>query len=164
MAASKQPNKAFSLDAALLGAHATNNRINVYLIDNLPDAAWRAAPPGGKGRNIASIAAHMHNVRVMWLKAIGAKVVPDKLDPETATKPAAIAALEQSRKALETQLRVSLENGGRVKGFKPDVASFFAYLIAHDAHHRGQISMIARQTGHTLAQGVMFGLWEWGAR
>jgi hypothetical protein len=32
-------------------------------------AAWNAEPPGGKGRTIAAIAAHMHNVRHMWLVA-----------------------------------------------------------------------------------------------
>jgi uncharacterized damage-inducible protein DinB len=36
------------------------------------------------------------------------------------------------------------------KGFRPDVAGFLGYLIAHDAHHRGQITMLARQLGHPL--------------
>jgi uncharacterized damage-inducible protein DinB len=51
-----------------------------------------------------------------------------------------------------------------VKGFKPDVAGFVGYLIAHDAHHRGQISMLARQVGHPLSKKTMFGMWEWGSR
>jgi uncharacterized damage-inducible protein DinB len=51
-----------------------------------------------------------------------------------------------------------------VKSFKPDVAAFFGYLIAHDAHHRGQIAMLARQVGHPLPQKAMFGMWEWGSR
>ena len=56
------------------------------------------------------------------------------------------------------------ESDGRVKNFKPDAASFLAYLLAHDAHHRGQISMLARQLGQTLPQSVNFGMWEWGTR
>ena len=36
---------------ALLNAFNTNNRINQYLIDNIPAAAWRAKPPDGKGPN-----------------------------------------------------------------------------------------------------------------
>jgi len=31
--------------AALIDAYATNNRINVYLVENLPDEAWRAKLP-----------------------------------------------------------------------------------------------------------------------
>jgi uncharacterized damage-inducible protein DinB len=47
-----------------------------------------------------------------------------------------------------------------VKGFRPDVAGFLGYLIAHDAHPRGQITMLARQLGHHLPQKAMFGMWE----
>jgi uncharacterized damage-inducible protein DinB len=110
------------------------------------------------------MAAHMHNVRLMWLKATGVTELPPKLDPETVTRPQAVQALETSWKALEGTLAAALNGDGRVKGFKPDVVSFFAYLIAHDAHHRGQITMLARQAGHPVSQSVMFGLWEWGTR
>ena len=61
--------KPFVLADALLAAYATNDRINQYLLENLPNEAWRAEPPDGKGRTIADIVAHIHNVRVMWLKA-----------------------------------------------------------------------------------------------
>jgi hypothetical protein len=57
----------FSLPQALLVAFDTNDRINQYLIDNLPAAAWLAEPPQGKGRTVAAIVAHIHNVRLMWL-------------------------------------------------------------------------------------------------
>jgi uncharacterized damage-inducible protein DinB len=154
----------FAIVEALIGAYSTNNRINLYLIENLPDAAWRAETPGGKGRNIAAIVAHMHNVRLMWLKAIGASPVPEKLDPETVTKEQATAALVASWQALENCLRRALERDGKIRGFKPDVASFFAYLVAHDAHHRGQVSMLARQAGHPLPKWAGFGIWEWGTR
>lgn len=59
----------FVLAEALLSAFDTNDRINQYLLDSLPSEAWRADPPGKKGRDIAGVVAHMHNVRVMWLKA-----------------------------------------------------------------------------------------------
>ena len=154
----------FSLADALLHAYGTNNRINVYLVRNLPDEAWRTKSPSGKGRDIASIITHIHNVRLMWLKAAGATEIPQKLDSETATKQQALEALEASWKALADTLHFSLHGDGKIKGFKPDAASFFAYLVAHDAHHRGQITMLARQTGHPVSQSVMFGMWEWGTR
>jgi uncharacterized damage-inducible protein DinB len=149
---------------ALSGAYATNNRINVYLIENLPDEAWRAKPPGAKGRHIASMVAHIHNVRLMWLKAAGATQLPPKMEPETVTKQEAILALETSWQALDELMRQALNGDGRIKGFKPDAVSFFAYLVAHDAHHRGQIAMLARQIGHPVPQSTMFGMWEWGTR
>jgi len=155
----------FSLPQALLHAFDTNDRINQYMIDSLPAAAWSAEPPEGKGRTIAGIVAHIHNVRVMWLKAAAkGSEIPEQLDRSSVTADQASKALEQSRAALALVLKSALDGGGNVKGFKPDVAGFFGYLIAHDAHHRGQICMLARQVGHALPQKAMFGMWEWGTR
>jgi uncharacterized damage-inducible protein DinB len=153
----------FVLADALLSAFDTNDRINQYLLDGLPAEAWRAEPPGNKGRDIAGVVAHMHNVRVMWLKATKGKV-PAQLDRFTVTPAQAKKALDASRAALREVLQSSLEGDGRIKGFRPDVAGFFGYLIAHDAHHRGQIAMLARQSGHAIPQKAMFGMWEWGVR
>ncbi len=153
----------FVLAEALLSAFDTNDRINQYLLDSLPVQAWRAEPPGKKGRDIAGVVAHMHNVRVMWLKATKGKV-PEQLDRFTVTPAQGKKALDSSRDALREVLQSALESDGRVKGFRPDVAGFFGYLIAHDAHHRGQITMLARQSGYPIPQKAMFGMWEWGVR
>jgi uncharacterized damage-inducible protein DinB len=152
------------LPKALLTAFSTNDRINRYLIDNLPTEAWKAKPPDGKGRTIAAIVAHMHNVRVMWPKAAKAEDFPQQLDRATVTPSRALHALDASRQALLAVMSRALETDGRVKGFRPDVAGFFGYLIAHDAHHRGQIAMLARLVGHPLPQKAIFGMWEWGSR
>lgn len=155
----------FNLPTALLTAFDTNDRINRYMIENLASDAWRAEPRDGKGRTIAAIVAHMHNVRVMWLKAAAkGSEIPEQLDRSKVTQAQAVKGLENSRMALSVVLKSALESDGRIKGFKPDVASFFAYLIAHDAHHRGQACMLARQVGHPLPQKVMFGMWEWSSR
>jgi uncharacterized damage-inducible protein DinB len=152
------------LPAALLNAFETNNRINAYLIENLPVPAWDAKLSDGKGRTIAAIVAHMHNVRVMWLKAAKHGEIPEQLDRATVTPAEALRALESSCAALSAMIGHALESDGRVKNFRPDVAGFVGYLVAHDAHHRGQIAMLARQVGHPLSKQAMFGMWEWGSR
>lgn len=152
------------IPGSLLNAFNANNRINQYLIDNLPPAAWKAKSAEGKGRTIGAIVAHMHNVRVMWLKAVKAEEIPAQLDRGSVTPAQAIRALEGSRYALSVVISRALAHDGRVKGFRPDVAGFLGYLISHDAHHRGQITMLARQLGHPLPQKAMFGMWEWGSR
>jgi len=145
----------------LLHAYATHDRVTRFLLEGLEEAAWRAEPEGG--RDIASIVAHMHNVRVMWLKAAKAEEIPEQLDRATVTPAQAKAGLERSRCALSTMIRGALETNGRIKNFRPDVAGFLGYLISHDAHHRGQIAMLARQVGRPLPQKAMFGMWEWGS-
>jgi len=152
------------LPQALLKAFDTNNRINEYLIENLPQQAWNVKPPDGKGRTVAAIVAHMHNVRVMWLKAAKADEIPDQLDRTTVTPVQAGRGLEGSRHSLNAVIGRALAGDGRIRNFRPDVAGFLAYLIAHDAHHRGQITMLARQLGYPLPQKAMFGMWEWGRR
>jgi uncharacterized damage-inducible protein DinB len=152
------------IPVALLDAFKTNNSINQYLIENLPSAAWREKPPEGKGRTVAAIVAHMHNVRVMWLKVAKAEEIPEQLERSTVTPAQAVRALDNSREALTKVISHALAGNGRIKGFRPDVAGFLGYLIAHDAHHRGQIAMLARQVGHPLPQKAMFGMWEWGSR
>ena len=152
------------LSQALLNALDTNHRISLYLIENLPAEAWSATPPDGKGRTVAAIVAHMHNVRVMWLKAAKAEDTPGQLDRATVTPEQATRALESSRAALGKLCSRALESDGRIKSFRPDVGGFIGYLIAHDAHHRGQICMLARQVGHPLPQKAMMGMWEWGSR
>jgi uncharacterized damage-inducible protein DinB len=150
---------------ALLAAFATNNRINEFLIRNLPDAAWRMKAADGKGRDAASMMAHMHNVRLMWLKSAGkTPEMPEKLEGDSFTKEDAIRAFQESGKAVESVLRDAMNGDGRVKGFKPDACSFLGYLFAHEGHHRGQISMLARQVGYPLSKSAMFGMWEWGTR
>lgn len=155
---------AFDVGKALLHSYITNEKVNQFMLTGLATEAWRAEPPNG-GRPIAAIFAHIHNVRVMWLK-VAAKdsKLPAQLDRNTVTMAQAKKALKQSAAALAVLLKKSLASGGKISNFKPDVAGFFGYLIAHDAHHRGQVAMLARQLGHPIPQSTMFGMWEWNSR
>ena len=81
------------------------------MIENLPAEAWKAKPPDGKGRTIAAIVAHMHNVRVMWLKAAKAEKVPDQLDRATVTPAASVASLRDESQS--SQRRDTARAGGR---------------------------------------------------
>jgi uncharacterized damage-inducible protein DinB len=155
------------LKRALLESYAVNERLNQYLLENLSDAAWNAEPPGGKGRTIAAIVTHIHNVRHMWLvAAVGKeKPLPDKLDRASVTRQEAMKSLAASAETCRQLLADSLDHPeGKVKGFRPDVVGFFSYLLSHDAHHRGQIAALARQVGHPISKQATFGMWEWGAR
>jgi uncharacterized damage-inducible protein DinB len=45
-----------------------------------------------------------------------------------------------------------------------DVGHVLTYFVAHEAHHRGQIVMVARQTGHRLPPPTVNELWQWKTR
>ena len=113
----------FDPAAALLVSFATNENINQFLLENLSADAWRAEPPNGKGRTIAGIVAHIHNVRVMWLKSGKGDVIPEQLDRHMVTVEEARAGLEQSYQAVNAMIARALETDGRIRGFRPDVRS-----------------------------------------
>ena len=45
-----------------------------------------------------------------------------------------------------------------------DVGHLLTYFVAHEGHHRGQIVLVARQTGSRLPAAVTAGLWQWTKR
>ena len=152
------------LRQSLLETFAINQKANELLLANVSDAAWQMPTPTGKGRTIAAIASHMHNVGLMWLSvADKAAKLPAKLDGEKSSREAVSHALRNSAAAISKLIEKGLADpSGKVPNFKPDVVAFVGYLIAHDAHHRGQIAMLARQLGHPIPAKTGFGMWEWG--
>jgi len=150
---------------SLIESFAINEQANQLLLSNIADAAWQTPPPSGKGRSIGAIASHIHHVRLMWLSASDKSgKYPSKLDPDKATRSQVQAALKSSAAAITCLLEKALQDpAGKVPNFKPNVVAFVGYLIAHDSHHRGQITMLARQVGHALPAQTGFGLWEWGS-
>lgn len=153
------------LAQALVEAWETHERIHQFLLEEIAPEAWSSPAPIGKGRTVRGIVCHMHNVRLLWLATHAPDaVLPSKLDRENATLDDARAALGQSSIAMVALLRQALCDGGRLKDFKPDVVNFAAYAMAHEAHHRGQICLVARALGQPLSQQAGFGLWEWRKR
>ena len=157
-------NTAPDLSTSLLLAFATNERINQVLLDGLPDTAWNAKVPELSARTIAAIFAHMHNVRLMWLKMVAKPAhLPAKLNRATVTKQEAKDALAASHSALADVLRICLVDG-KVPNFSAGPAGLIGYLIAHDAHHRGQICTLVRQLSARLSDEVIFAMWDWPKR
>jgi uncharacterized damage-inducible protein DinB len=157
---------ATALTDQVLEAWRIHDRINRYLLDAVAPGAF-AAVSASKGRTVGEQFAHVHNVRLMWLKP----AAPDLLEGlEKVEKDAAgdrerlAAALTASGVAIETLLCRALEGDGRVKGFKPHAAAFLGYLVSHESHHRGQIALTLKQAGHPLDKKVAYGIWEWGVR
>lgn len=145
---------------------AINNRVNLYLLDAIPEEHLPDIYPGGKGRSAGKQWAHLHDVRMMWLKAAAPELLAGlaKLnDEEVLNKKALKNALTQSGNAID-QLFQQAAATGKIKGFKPHATAFLGYLLAHEAHHRGQIIITLKQNGHMIDKKTQFGIWEWGVR
>ena len=148
---------------------AANDRLNQMLIEHLDPAAWAAKPPGNT-RTIAAIFTHVHNVRCKWIRLTAPHLkVPPQLNRARCTPQQARAGLAESAARCTEMLADALGKGGHVQEFRRDGwaqpwpvgAEMLCYMLAHEAQHRGQVSMLAHQLGFRLPNRVMSGLWNW---
>ncbi|HKM67770.1 MAG TPA: DinB family protein [Candidatus Acidoferrum sp.] len=158
------------LGRAAVQIFAANDRINQILIEHLDPAAWKAKPQG-KVRTIAAIFTHIHNVRTKWIRLTAPHLkVPPQLNRAHCTPRQARQALAESAARCAEMLAEAL--GGtnpRAQKFRRDAWSkpwppgpeMLCYMLSHEAHHRGQVFLLARQLGFPLPKEVMYGIWNW---
>jgi uncharacterized damage-inducible protein DinB len=157
---------------ALIAAWHTNHRVTSYLIENLPAELWPMKVPGYRQRTIRRMAAHIHNSRCGWVKSIGGKhgvTVPKPVDINKVRQTELIKALERSSRGIVDLIRLGAARGGAVppadwQNFPTDLAHFLSYFVAHEAHHRGQLILLAQQLGHPLPKKIIDGMWQWKTR
>ena len=148
-----------------------NDRLNQLILENLQPKAWRAKPPGRGVRTIAAIFTHIHNVRRKWLRLSAPHLqLPAPLDRTRCTPRQARSALAESAQRCSEMLAEAVAGpDSRVKQFRrdgwarpwPGGAAMLAYMVSHEAHHRGQICMLAHQLGSPLPTKTAFGMWCW---
>jgi uncharacterized damage-inducible protein DinB len=144
-----------------------------------PPARPPAKPPGkarspGRTRNIAAIFTHMHNVRSKWIRLTAPHLkVPPQLNRAHCTPQQARAGLAESAARCAEMLAEALGGpevpGGRIETFHRDGwappwpvgPEMLCYMLAHEAHHRGQVCMLAHQLGFPLPSKVAVGIWNW---
>src|ERR1700759_3739278 len=146
---------------------AANERINQLLIEQIDPVVWTAKPPGNV-RTIAAIFTHMHNVRTKWIRLTAPHLkVPAQLNRAHCTQQQASGGLAESAAGCEEMLAEALGDGGRIHEFRRDGwarpwpvgIEMLCYMVAHEAHHRGQVCLLAHQLGYPLPDKAA--LWNW---
>jgi len=157
------------LGRAAVRIFAANERMNQLLLDHLDPAAWKGRPPG-KTRTIAAIFTHMHNVRSKWVRLTAPHLgVPALLNRAHCAPEQARAGLAESAARCEEMLAEALGGDGRIEKFHrdgwaapwPAGVEMLCYMLAHEAHHRGQVVMLAHQLGFPLPYEASDGIWNW---
>jgi uncharacterized damage-inducible protein DinB len=167
------------LGRAAVQIFAANERINQILIEHLDPAAWTAKPPTAKPpgttrkittRSIAAIFTHMHNVRTKWIRLTAPHLkIPPQLNRMHCTPQQARAGLAESAARCAEMLAEALGGGVLVGKFRrdgwarpwPAGPEVLCYMLSHEAHHRGQVCMLAHQLGFPLPVKVTSGMWNW---
>jgi uncharacterized damage-inducible protein DinB len=149
----------------LIDTWAISHRMNEFLLTGIKQE-YLADLPAAKGRSVGAQFAHIHNVRLLWIKAAAPDLLSrsSRIDTDQPiTKQVLLDAFEKSTEQITELLQRGLDTG-RIKGFKPHPEAFLGYMIAHESHHRGQIIMTLKQNGHLPDKKILYGLWEWGVR
>lgn len=149
---------------ALLETWRINDRINRYLLAGI--SVDGLGTPLAKGKSVSGNFTHIHNVRLMWLKASAPDLAATqtKFEKEPVDHAVLAARLTESGAAIEELVRRAGAPEGKIKGFKPHAAGFVGYLIAHESFHRAMVEIALRQAGTPLDDKVAYGAWEWGSR
>ena len=173
MVSTRQQKVHTPLSAAAVRIFAANDRMNQLLIENLDPAAWNAklpVKPSGQVRTIAAIFTHVHNVRTKWIRLTAPHLkVPAQLKRAHCTPDQARTALAESAAGCAEMLAEALDGGGRIQQFVRDGwaqpwpvgPEMLCYMLAHEAHHRGQVLMLAHQLGFPVPKEIGYGLWNW---
>jgi uncharacterized damage-inducible protein DinB len=148
----------------ILEAWRVNNRVNVRLIEAISDEGLRCTLSKRGGRTVTRQFAHLHNNRVWHLQrrakmlAEGARLFETKDEPDRKTL---VSTLDDSARRLEQLFLLATEGSEGARTFKRGVVPYLAYFVAHESHHRGNILLTLKQSGHKIDKETQNAIWDW---
>ena len=143
----------------LLDTWQRNHKTTLYLLDNI-ETDWLKTKLNNKGRSVGEQFVHINNIRSFWINKVGEKQELKVDKRHSNDEKVLTTVLNQSSKAMHKTLTAVLTER-QIKGYKPHPSAFFAQMIAHESHHRGQVLFTINRNGLEISRSVNFGLWNW---
>ncbi len=153
-----------AIEEQILETWRIHNRINLFMLENIPAEAMSSTLSKRGGRDISRQIAHLCNVRANRLTSFSKKCgtpLEEFGKSECPPKEKLAEALQLSGAVMEQYLSYCLENGGKVSNFKQGIVPMLGYYITHESHHRGSILLTMKQCGYSLPGELKWGIWDW---
>ncbi len=151
----------------ILDAWQTNHRINLLLIDNISDAGMKCTLSTRGGRSVARQFAHLHTNRIWQLERRAKRLAVDLHKFATQDEPdrrELVEHHETSTEAIANFFQLVWAGADGVRTFKKGLIVHLAYFVAHESHHRGNILLTLKQSGHAVDKQIRDGIWDWNRR
>jgi len=148
----------------LVESWQTNNRINLFLVDNISPEGMKSTLSKRGGRSVARQMAHLHNNRIYHLEKRAAALAKGLTKFESKHEPTK-SELKSHLKASAARVQSYIESVGagesKYKCFKKGLAVYVSYFICHESHHRGNMLLTLKECGHNLDQKTRYAIWDW---
>ena len=140
----------------------THDEINFYLLRHIPEEGMQASTLlknglPSKGRNVARVFRHMHEVRRQYVGREFLAGIPHFEDDAVPSRQQLLDAFSTCSKGFEQRLQRIVEQPPSAKHRRPLV--ILGAIISHDSHHRGLIILALKQSGIRMPEQVKFGIW-----
>jgi uncharacterized damage-inducible protein DinB len=151
----------------ILDSWYTNNRINLLLIDHISDEGMACTLSRRGGRSVSRQFAHLHTNRVWHMQKRAPHLADDLHVFETHEEPdrrVLSERLEYSTDVLADYFRLAVSGDRRIRCLKKGPVAYLSYFIAHESHHRGNILLTLKQSGHAVHKDARYAIWDWDRR
>ncbi len=148
-----------------LEAWQANHRINVMLIESISDAGMKCTLSTRGGRNVSRQLAHVHTNRIWQLERRAKRLADGLYKFATENEPdrkELVEHHEASTEAVANFFRLVAAGADGVRTFKKGLIVHLCYFVAHESHHRGNILLTLKQSGHAVDKRIRDAIWgEW---
>ncbi|MDX1430709.1 MAG: DinB family protein [Rhodothermales bacterium] len=151
----------------VIEAWHTNHRINTLLMENISDEGMKCTLSTRGGRNVCRQFAHIHTNRVWQLESRAKKLASGLHKFATAEEPDHSTLYEHheaSTEAVTDFFRMAAAGSAGVRTFKKGLVVHLCYFVAHESHHRGNILLTLKQSGHAVDKRIRDIIWDWDRR
>lgn len=136
-----------------------HNSFHLLILESLTEESLNDYS-ASQGRNVGEQFSHIVETRLNWLMEMDSTLAIETKTPIKISLNSLAKDLRESSELVKVTLLKGLQTG-KLHGYRSDPLRFYSYMISHESHHRGQILLSLKQSGHPASPQISYGIWNW---